>query len=173
MRSRKSRQRIKRSSRSRQRIKRSSRSRQRIERSSRSRQSERSSRSRQSERSSRSRQSERSRSLKKSRESREIRESVKLHKLYKLYKSTIPTKKFDIWIENPKTGNIKKVSFGARGYEDYSIHKDKERRERYRMRHRNDKIKDPTSPGFFSWHILWGNSTSINKNLKEVLNKYF
>lgn len=60
------------------------------------------------------------------RRNKQIRNGSK--KLYTLYKSTNKTKKFDIWIENPKTGNIKKISFGAKGYEDYSTHKDRERR---------------------------------------------
>lgn len=94
-------------------------------------------------------------------------------KLYKLYKSTNKTKKFDIWIENPYTDRIKKISFGAKGYEDYTTHKDKERRENYRSRHRNDKIDDPTSSGCLSYWVLWGKSTNINTNLKYYLNKFF
>lgn len=106
-----------------------------------------------------------------SRRSRSVNKSRK--QLYRLYKSTLKTKKYDIWIENPKTGNIKKISFGAKGYEDYSIHKDKERRERYRTRHKNDKIKDPTSSGFWAMRLLWGDSTSIDKNLRDVVKKWF
>ena len=96
----------------------------------------------------------------------------KEYKLYKLYSSTNPLKKYDIYVINPKTERIKKVSFGGAGYEDYSIHKDKERRERYRMRHSKDKIEDYTSAGFWSWHILWGDSTNIYKNMKNTLKKY-
>jgi len=113
---------------------------------------------------------QRSSSTRRSR-SKSPRQSKK--QLYKLYKSTLKTKKFDIWIENPKTGNIKKISFGAKGYEDYSIHKDKERRERYRTRHKNDKINDPTSSGFWAYWILWGESTNKDTNLKKILKKYF
>lgn len=78
-------------------------------------------------------------------------------KLYKVYPSTLKTKKFDIYVINPRTDNVKKVSFGAKGYEDYTIHKDKHRRERYLIRHKNDHINDPTTPGFWSTHLLWGN----------------
>lgn len=91
------------------------------------------------------------------------------HKLYYLYKSSNKNKKFDIYIENPKTGRIKKISFGAVGYEDYTIHKDKDRRTRYRTRHKHDKIDDPMSPGFWSYWILWGPSTNIKRNLKTAL----
>lgn len=89
-------------------------------------------------------------------------------KLYKLYKSASSTKKYDVYVINPKTGRVKKVSFGAKGYEDYTTHHDKERRERYRTRHAKDKINDITSPGFWSWHILWGNSTSIQRNMSSI-----
>lgn len=93
-------------------------------------------------------------------------------KLLKLYKSTNPNKKFDIYVYNKKTGRVKKISFGARGMSDYTIHKDKDRRERYRNRHRSDRINDPFSPGFWSWHVLWGTSTDKQKCLEGVIRKY-
>ena len=94
-------------------------------------------------------------------------------KLYKLYPSTIQSKKYDIWINNHYTNRIKKISFGAKNYSDYSIHHDRIRRQNYRTRHQHDKINDPTSSGFWSWHLLWGKSIDINKNLKWVLKEYF
>ncbi len=92
--------------------------------------------------------------------------------LYKLYKSTNPSKKFDVYVIDPKTQNVRKVSFGATGYEDYTIHKDKERRDRYWMRHKKDRLTDITAPGSWSAFVLWGEHTSINKNLKDML-KFF
>jgi hypothetical protein len=92
-------------------------------------------------------------------------------KLYTLYHSTRPDKKFDIYVETP-SGGVKKVSFGATGYEDYTIHKDKERRERYRTRHRKDRINDPTSPGFWSWWVLWGESSNIRTALAQTRKKF-
>lgn len=114
-----------------------------------------------------------SRSRSRSRNKSKKRSKRSSKKLYKLYKSTNANKKFDIWIEHPETDRIKKISFGAKGYEDYSTHKDKERRERYRTRHQNDKINDPTKSGCLSYHILWGRTTSIEKNLKYFLRKFF
>ena len=54
--------------------------------------------------------------------------------------------------------NSKIVHFGATGYEDYTQHGDKERRENYLKRHsKNDKFdKDPTSAHALSKFILWG-----------------
>lgn len=91
-------------------------------------------------------------------------------KLYTLYKSSTYGKKFDVYVENTRTGRIKKVSFGAKNYEDYTIHHDKYRREKYRTRHINDKIDDHTYPGFWSWHVLWGKSTSLSKNMSYTVN---
>ena len=61
-------------------------------------------------------------------------------------------------------GRHRATKFGARGYEDYTIHKDKKRRERYRIRHQKDLLtKDPTRAGFLSYYILWGRYTDLNK----------
>ena len=95
-----------------------------------------------------------------------------MKKLLKLYKSTNPSKKYDIYLYNPKTKHIKKVSFGAAGMSDYTIHKDKERRERYRNRHKGDNINDPFISGFWSWHILCGRYTSKQKCLEYIIKKY-
>lgn len=91
--------------------------------------------------------------------------------LYKLYKSTNIKKKYDVWVNNPTTGRVKKVSFGASGYEDYTTHKDKSRRDRYRVRHAHDNLNDITSPGFWSWHILWGKTTNAIDNLRIIRKK--
>jgi hypothetical protein len=51
---------------------------------------------------------------------------------------------------------------------------DKERRERYLIRHYNSKREQPyiknliPSPALFSYYILWWNSYSIKKNIKEL-----
>ena len=52
--------------------------------------------------------------------SRVYRMADKKHRLYTLYKSTNPKKKYDIYVINPETKNVKKVSFGAKGYQDYT-----------------------------------------------------
>jgi hypothetical protein len=93
-------------------------------------------------------------------------------KTYTLYKSKNSSKKYDVYVENKKTGRIKKVSFGAKGYEDYTVHHDKERRERYRQRHKHDKIRDPLHAGFWSYWVLWGESTSVNRALAQTKKKF-
>ena len=50
---------------------------------------------------------------------------------------------------------------------DYTLHKDKERRRRYRKRHEKFlKTNDPTRAGFLS-RLLWGDSTSLKKNISD------
>ena len=50
-----------------------------------------------------------------------------------LKKSTNNEKKYDAYVE----GN--KVSFGAKGYSDFTQHKDEERKQRYIDRHRKNE----------------------------------
>ena len=88
--------------------------------------------------------------------------------LYTLYESTSKKKKYDVYILN-RNGNIKKVSFGAKGYSDFTIHKDIKRRALYRNRHKNDKLHDPTYAGFWSWYVLWGNSSNLHVAFKHTV----
>jgi hypothetical protein len=65
------------------------------------------------------------------------------------------------------TQRTKRTPFGARGYEDYTQHKDRQRRERYRIRHHRDlRTGDPTRAGFLSYYVLWGDSTSLQRNIQ-------
>ena len=54
------------------------------------------------------------------------------------------------------------IHFGQLGYSDYNIHRDDDRRDAYRKRHRAILLRDgrpaytvKTSPAFWSWHLLW------------------
>ena len=49
------------------------------------------------------------------------------------------------------------VHFGAEGYEDYTTHKDPQRRQRYIARHRGEdwSRSGVMTPGWLSRHILW------------------
>ena len=64
------------------------------------------------------------------------------------------------------------IHFGAAGMSDYTIHHDKERRKRYITRHQNDHIYDFTKPGAFSFWLLWGPYTDIQKNFNYIM-RYF
>jgi hypothetical protein len=69
----------------------------------------------------------------------------------------------------------KSTKFGAKGMSDYTIHKDKERRNRYIKRHTKDlRTNDPTRAGFLSMYVLW-NKKSYKSSLADYnrrLNTY-
>lgn len=56
-------------------------------------------------------------------------------------------------ILNPDTK--KWVHFGQMGYEDYTKHKDKERRDNFLIRNKKWEHKPIFSPAFLSYHLLW------------------
>ncbi len=94
-------------------------------------------------------------------------------KLVEVVKSSRPGKKYKAVFLNPETGRTKTTHFGASGMDDYTMHHDKERRTRYRDRHQKDlETQDPTRAGFLSYYILWGDSTSFDRNLSAFKRKF-
>lgn len=80
-------------------------------------------------------------------------------------KLTGNSKKYEITFE--KNGKMYTRKFGATGMSDYTIHKDKERRERYISRHKKDlRTGDPMRPGYLSMYILW-NKPSVKASLAD------
>jgi hypothetical protein len=65
------------------------------------------------------------------------------------------------------------TDFGDPNYEDYTQHHDAERRRRYKMRHEKDlDTRNPKAAGFLSYFLLWGDSTSLDANLKSYKRKF-
>lgn len=85
------------------------------------------------------------------------------------YRSTLAGKKWDVYV--PTLRGLKKVSFGQAGASDYTLHKDTQRRERYRTRHSNDRIDDPYAPGFWSYYALWGASSDSKIAFRSAVAK--
>ena len=82
-------------------------------------------------------------------------------------KSKNKDKKYDARIDGKKT-----ISFGAVGYEDYTTHKDSERKQRYIDRHKSrENWKDHTTAGFYATNILW-NKPTLTESIKDT-NKRF
>jgi len=53
-----------------------------------------------------------------------------------------------------------KIHFGARGYEDYTDHKDDERKENYIKRHEpREDWTDEKTPGYWARWLLWEKPT--------------
>jgi hypothetical protein len=66
---------------------------------------------------------------------------------------------------------IKTVQFGDRRYENYTIHKDKKRKELYRKRHHKDNIQDPMTAGALSWWLLW-NKETLKESIEDFEDKF-
>ena len=74
-------------------------------------------------------------------------------------------KKYEITFE--KNGKTYVRKFGASGMSDFTIHKDRERRERYISRHKKDlRTGDPMKPGYLSMYILW-NKPTLKASLED------
>ena len=83
-----------------------------------------------------------------------------------LKKSDKAGKKYMVW--NGK----KKVYFGARGYEDYTTHKNPTRKKRYIARHRGkEDWWDTNTPGFWSRWILW-NLPSLQASIEDTEHRF-
>ena len=67
----------------------------------------------------------------------------------KVKPSTRKLKKLDVFKDNKKVGSI-----GDIRYEDFNIHKDKKRRERYKKRHQRYRLKVGTN-SYYADKILW------------------
>ena len=87
-------------------------------------------------------------------------------------KSSKADKKHEAIIDGRKT-----VPFGAKGYSDFTLHKDPERKQRYIQRHQNNEDWSKTginTPGFYAKHVLWNKDTiqksvtDLNKTYKDV-----
>jgi hypothetical protein len=84
-------------------------------------------------------------------------------KLIKVVPSNREGKKWMAVFDRTTLGNRSfklTTHFGARGYEDYTQHKNEERKKRYISRHKkNENWNDPTTAGSLSRWILWNKPT--------------
>jgi hypothetical protein len=71
-----------------------------------------------------------------------------------------------------KPNERKFVHFGDSQHSDYTIHKDKKRRESYRKRSAAAKNAPPDTAAALAYHLLWGDATSIKENIKSFKNLY-
>ena len=81
--------------------------------------------------------------------------------------SNKPDKKYMAIIDDKKT-----VHFGATGASDYTKHKDKERKERYLARHKNnEQWNNPLTAGFYATNILW-NKPTITESIRDTNRRF-
>lgn len=64
------------------------------------------------------------------------------------------------------------TDFGAEGYSDYTLGATTRQRQNYRLRHSGDHLADPQSAGALSYHILWGESRDMNKNVATFRQRF-
>jgi hypothetical protein len=84
------------------------------------------------------------------------------------YKSKRKDKKLVAIFTDDNFNILKQINFGAKGYSDYTIHKDDERKKRYIKRHyKREEWYNPLSAGSLSRWILWN-----KKTLKESIDDY-
>ena len=74
-------------------------------------------------------------------------------------------KKFQVYVKNPKTDNIKKVTFGD-GTGLSIKTKDPARRKSFKARHKCDQKKDRTSAGYWSCR-MWAGPDSVKNMLRK------
>ena len=76
-------------------------------------------------------------------------------------------KKYDAVIDGKKP-----VSFGAKGYSDFTQHKDPERKQRYISRHKKaENWNDPKTAGFYAKHVLW-NQPTLTSSVADINKRY-
>lgn len=82
-----------------------------------------------------------------------------------LSESSRKGKKYVAEVTNTTSGQTKKVHWGATGYDDYYVHRDKKRRENFQKRHGAIKKKDgtlaasdPFSPAYYATKANWSSS---------------
>ena len=74
---------------------------------------------------------------------------------------------FSHYVEG-KRKKIKTSQFGDSRYEDYTQTRDKEQRNRYRVRHKKDLSKgNYMSAGHLSYYLLWGEAAALDTNIKK------
>jgi len=88
-------------------------------------------------------------------------------------KGTAKNKKLKAIFYDDQGKKIKTSQFGDSRYEDYTLAKDKAQRKKYLERHKKDLSKgNYMSPGYLSLGLLWGDSTSLNTNIKNYKKRF-
>ena len=88
-------------------------------------------------------------------------------KIILLTSSKKSDKKYDI--TGPSLKNS--ISFGAKGYSDYTIHKDPKRKDNYIKRHQVNENWNELNPGSFSRFLLW-NKPTLTASIKDMEKKF-
>ena len=90
-----------------------------------------------------------------------------------LSKSNQEGKKYKaVFYKDENRQKIKTTHFGAVGYQDFTQHKDEDRKQAYLERHKkNEDWNDYMSAGSLSRYILW-NKPSISASYNDYIKKF-
>jgi hypothetical protein len=92
--------------------------------------------------------------------------------LMSIKKSTKKGKKMMASFENCQTGRLKTIHFGALGYDDYTRHRDSNRKMRYIERHKSrENWNIPDTAGSLSRWILW-NKISLKSSIEDYKRRF-
>jgi len=86
-------------------------------------------------------------------------------------RSDRPGKKWDAVIMRDGRA-VRKIPFGAAGYDDFTLTGDTAQRERYLSRHRRrEDWSDPMTAGFWSARLLW-NKPTLRESVADVNRRF-
>ena len=91
---------------------------------------------------------------------------INIMETFILLPSTRKNKRYMVKTEN------KTIHFGSINHENFTIHKDIERKERYLKRHsKNEDWTDPLTAGFWSRWLLW-TKPNLNESIKYIKKEF-
>lgn len=90
---------------------------------------------------------------------------------YYLSRSDRKNKKYKIQFVNEDTGRINSIHFGDNRYEDFTIHKDKSRRDKYDLRHQNENWTSLSKSGTWAKYLLW-NKPSLDNSIRDMKKRF-
>jgi hypothetical protein len=71
-----------------------------------------------------------------------------------------------------KTPEGKTIYFGAKGYSDYTIHKDPERKKRYEQRHaKHEDWENLSTAGAWARWLLW-NKPTLDESIRDMEDRF-
>mgnify|MGYP005995022003 FL=1 len=86
--------------------------------------------------------------------------------------STSKTKKYKAIFYDDKGKKVKTTQFGAKGYSDFTTHKDPKRKQRYLDRHRKtENWNSYMTAGSLSRYILW-NKPTIKASIADYKKRF-
>jgi hypothetical protein len=94
---------------------------------------------------------------------------MKLLRLYELISISPSTRKNKRYVAEFSDGS--KTHFGDSRYDNYTIHKNEEKKRRYILRHSKEDWTDPKKAGTLSLYILW-NKPTLEASVEDYIETF-